>query len=183
MSRGPTPRRALPDTRSPTTSESTISGTRMPARCSGVKGSDTLCPIGPGLVTDWEFKGKRISTSVNGEVRQQGSTDEMEWDMAYLVADLARTITLLPGDVILTGTPAGSRPVEPGDIVTVAVEGWGVDQKRSSKGRPGSTQPSGPNPAIPGGRWSRPHSVGIGAPRIRAPRGSGSAHYRSELDG
>ena len=63
-----------------------------------VMGSDTLCPIGPGLVTDWEFKGKRISTLVNGEVRQQGSTDEMEWDMAYLVADLARTITLLPGD-------------------------------------------------------------------------------------
>jgi 5-oxopent-3-ene-1,2,5-tricarboxylate decarboxylase/2-hydroxyhepta-2,4-diene-1,7-dioate isomerase len=50
----------------------------------------------------------------------------MEWDMHYLVADLARTITLLPGDLILSGTPAGSRPVEPGDEVTVVVEGLGA---------------------------------------------------------
>jgi 5-oxopent-3-ene-1,2,5-tricarboxylate decarboxylase/2-hydroxyhepta-2,4-diene-1,7-dioate isomerase len=50
----------------------------------------------------------------------------MQWDMAYLVADLARTITLLPGDVILSGTPAGSRPVAPGDVVTVEVEGLGA---------------------------------------------------------
>jgi 5-oxopent-3-ene-1,2,5-tricarboxylate decarboxylase/2-hydroxyhepta-2,4-diene-1,7-dioate isomerase len=63
---------------------------------------------------------------VNGEVRQDGSTDEMVWDMHYLVADLARTITLVPGDVILSGTPANSRPVEPGDVVEVEVEGLGV---------------------------------------------------------
>ncbi|MGZ4125617.1 MAG: fumarylacetoacetate hydrolase family protein [Actinomycetota bacterium] len=91
-----------------------------------VKGSDTLCPIGPGLVDDWEFRGKRIRTIVNGEVRQDGSTDEMVWDMHYLVADIARTITLVPGDVILSGTPANSRPVEPGDVVEVEVEGLGT---------------------------------------------------------
>jgi 5-oxopent-3-ene-1,2,5-tricarboxylate decarboxylase/2-hydroxyhepta-2,4-diene-1,7-dioate isomerase len=91
-----------------------------------VKGSDTLCPLGPGLVDDWDFRGKRIRTLVNGEVRQDGSTDEMAWDMHYLVADLARTITLVPGDVILSGTPANSRPVEPGDVVEVEVEGLGV---------------------------------------------------------
>jgi 5-oxopent-3-ene-1,2,5-tricarboxylate decarboxylase / 2-hydroxyhepta-2,4-diene-1,7-dioate isomerase len=91
-----------------------------------VKGSDTLCPLGPGLVDDWDFRGKRIRTLVNGEVRQDGSTDEMVWDMHYLVADLARTITLVPGDVILSGTPANSRPVEPGDVVEVEVEGLGV---------------------------------------------------------
>ncbi|MGH2634609.1 MAG: fumarylacetoacetate hydrolase family protein [Actinomycetota bacterium] len=90
-----------------------------------VKGSDTLCPLGPGLVDDWDFRGKRIRTLVNGEVRQDGSTDEMIWDMHYLVADLARTITLVPGDVILSGTPANSRPVEPGDVVEVEVEGLG----------------------------------------------------------
>lgn len=90
-----------------------------------VKGSDTLCPIGPGLVDDWDYRGRTIRTMVNGETRQEGSTDEMEWDMAYLVADLARTITLLPGDIILSGTPAGSRPVEPGDVVTVEVDGLG----------------------------------------------------------
>jgi 5-oxopent-3-ene-1,2,5-tricarboxylate decarboxylase / 2-hydroxyhepta-2,4-diene-1,7-dioate isomerase len=90
-----------------------------------VKGSDTLCPIGPGVVDDWDFRGKRIRTLVNGVVRQDGSTDEMVWDMHYLVADIARTITLLPGDVILSGTPANSRPVEPGDVVEVEVEGLG----------------------------------------------------------
>jgi 5-oxopent-3-ene-1,2,5-tricarboxylate decarboxylase/2-hydroxyhepta-2,4-diene-1,7-dioate isomerase len=91
-----------------------------------VKGSDTLCPLGPGLVDDWDFHGKRLRTRVNGEVTQDGSTDEMVWDMHYLVADIARTITLVPGDVILSGTPANSRPVEPGDIVEVEVEGLGT---------------------------------------------------------
>jgi 5-oxopent-3-ene-1,2,5-tricarboxylate decarboxylase/2-hydroxyhepta-2,4-diene-1,7-dioate isomerase len=91
-----------------------------------VKGSDTLCPLGPGLVTDWDFRGKRIRTFVNGDVRQDGTTDEMIWDMHYLVADIARTITLMPGDVILSGTPANSRPVQPGDVVDVDVEGLGT---------------------------------------------------------
>ncbi|HKT04700.1 MAG TPA: fumarylacetoacetate hydrolase family protein [Rugosimonospora sp.] len=90
-----------------------------------VKGSDTLCPLGPGLVTDWDFHGKRLRTYVNGAVAQDGSTDEMTWDMHYLVADIARTITLYPGDVLLSGTPANSRPVRPGDVVEVEVEGLG----------------------------------------------------------
>ena len=91
-----------------------------------VKGADTLCPLGPGLVTDWDFRGKRIRTLVNGVVKQDGSTDEMAWDMHYLVADIARLITLVPGDVILSGTPAISRSVQPGDVVTVEVEGLGA---------------------------------------------------------
>jgi len=91
-----------------------------------VKGSDTLCPLGPALVADWDFHGKRIRTLVNGDVRQDGTTDEMVWDMHYLVADIARTITLMPGDVILSGTPANSRPVQPGDVVDVEVEGLGT---------------------------------------------------------
>ena len=91
-----------------------------------VKGSDTLCPVGPGLVTDWDFHGKRITTSVNGTIVQDGNTDEMEWDMHYLVADIARNITLEPGDLLLSGTPANSRPVRPGDVVTVEVEGLGA---------------------------------------------------------
>ena len=90
-----------------------------------VKGSDTLCPLGPGLVDDWDFHGKVLRTSVNGEVKQEASTDEMEWDMHYLVADIARTITLYPGDVLLSGTPANSRTVYPGDTVEVDVEGLG----------------------------------------------------------
>ena len=91
-----------------------------------VKGSDTLCPLGPGIVTGWDFHGKRIQTRVNGDVVQYGNTDEMIWDMHYLVADIARTITLAPGDVILSGTPANSRPVQPRDVVEVEVEGLGT---------------------------------------------------------
>jgi 5-oxopent-3-ene-1,2,5-tricarboxylate decarboxylase/2-hydroxyhepta-2,4-diene-1,7-dioate isomerase len=91
-----------------------------------VKGADTLCPLGPGLVEGWDFRGKQIRTIVNGEVRQDGNTDEMKWDMHYLVADIARTITLQPGDVLLSGTPAISRTVYPGDVVDVEVEGLGT---------------------------------------------------------
>jgi 5-oxopent-3-ene-1,2,5-tricarboxylate decarboxylase / 2-hydroxyhepta-2,4-diene-1,7-dioate isomerase len=91
-----------------------------------VKGADTLCPLGPGIVTAWDFHSKAMRTTVNGTVRQDGSTEEMAWDMHYLVTDVARLITLVPGDVILSGTPAFSRPVEPGDVVSVEVEGLGV---------------------------------------------------------
>jgi 5-oxopent-3-ene-1,2,5-tricarboxylate decarboxylase/2-hydroxyhepta-2,4-diene-1,7-dioate isomerase len=91
-----------------------------------VKGADTLCPVGPAVVEGWDFRGKQIRTLVNGEVRQDGSTDEMNWDMHYLVADIARTITLQPGDVLLSGTPAISRTVYPGDVVDVEVEGLGT---------------------------------------------------------
>ena len=90
-----------------------------------VKGSDTMAPLGPGLVTGWDFRGKRLRTYVNGVLAQDGSTDEMTWDMHYLVADIARTITLNPGDVLLSGTPANSRPVKPGDVVEVEVDGLG----------------------------------------------------------
>lgn len=90
-----------------------------------VKGSDTLAPVGPGVVTNWDFRGKAIRTLVNGEVKQDSTTAEMEWDMHYLVADIARTITLVPGDLLFSGTPANSRPVQPGDVVEVEVEGLG----------------------------------------------------------
>jgi 5-oxopent-3-ene-1,2,5-tricarboxylate decarboxylase/2-hydroxyhepta-2,4-diene-1,7-dioate isomerase len=91
-----------------------------------VKGSDSLCPLGPGLVEGWDFHDKRLQTRVNSRVVQDGNTNEMIWDMQYLVADIARTITLEPDDVILSGTPANSRPVEPGDEVEVEVEGLGI---------------------------------------------------------
>jgi 5-oxopent-3-ene-1,2,5-tricarboxylate decarboxylase / 2-hydroxyhepta-2,4-diene-1,7-dioate isomerase len=91
-----------------------------------VKGADTLCPVGPGVVEGWDFHNKRIRTLVNGEVKQDGNTNEMEWNMHYLVADIARTITLQPGDLLLSGTPAISRTVYPGDVVEVEVEGLGT---------------------------------------------------------
>lgn len=146
-----------------------------------VKGSDTLCPLGPGLVTEWDFHDKAIRTLVNDEVRQSGNTSEMHWDMHYLVADLARTITLLPGDVILSGTPAGSRPVEPGDVVTVEVEGLGsltnriVEAKTIVRPEFGA-QPSDSEEVLStalGGDWE--------LRGIRAPRRP--ARHVSELDG
>ncbi|MGH9247698.1 MAG: fumarylacetoacetate hydrolase family protein [Acidimicrobiales bacterium] len=117
-----------------------------------VKGSDTMCPLGPALVTGWNPQGKRIRTVVNGAIRQEGSTDEMLWSPAYLVADLARTITLLPGDVVLTGTPAHSRPVEPGDVVVVEVEGLGGLENRIVEG-------ARPRPECLGAQPSRSDNV------------------------
>lgn len=147
-----------------------------------VKGSDTLCPIGPGLVTGWDFRGKTIRTLVNGEVKQEASTDEMEWDMHYLVADIARTITLVPGDVLLSGTPANSRPVYPGDICEVEVEGLG---KLTNKIVTGPTpirddvgaQPTESEEVIStamGGDWEHRGK--------RAAGGQGAAFYESTLD-
>jgi 5-oxopent-3-ene-1,2,5-tricarboxylate decarboxylase/2-hydroxyhepta-2,4-diene-1,7-dioate isomerase len=90
-----------------------------------VKGADSLAPVGPGIVTDWDFRNKMIRTYVNGVLKQEDNTDNMEWNMHYLVADIARTITLVPGDMIFSGTPANSRPVHVGDVVEVEVEGLG----------------------------------------------------------
>ena len=75
-----------------------------------VKGADSLAPVGPGIVTDWDFRNKMIRTYVNGELKQEDNTDNMEWNMHYLVADIARTITLVPGDMIFSGTPSTLSP-------------------------------------------------------------------------
>jgi 5-oxopent-3-ene-1,2,5-tricarboxylate decarboxylase / 2-hydroxyhepta-2,4-diene-1,7-dioate isomerase len=90
-----------------------------------VKGADTLGLVGPGLVRGWRPAGQTLRTYVNGRVVQESSLDGMIWNMAYLVADLSRMMTLFPGDLILSGTPANSRPVSPGDAVVVEVEGLG----------------------------------------------------------
>jgi 5-oxopent-3-ene-1,2,5-tricarboxylate decarboxylase/2-hydroxyhepta-2,4-diene-1,7-dioate isomerase len=90
-----------------------------------VKGADTLGLVGPGLVRGWHPDGQILRTYVNGRMVQESSLNGMIWNMAYLVTDLARMMTLMPGDVILSGTPANSRPVNPGDSVAVEVEGLG----------------------------------------------------------
>ncbi|MET0579619.1 MAG: fumarylacetoacetate hydrolase family protein [Ilumatobacteraceae bacterium] len=147
-----------------------------------VKGSDTLCPVGPGVITDWDFRGKQIRTLVNGEVRQDGNTDEMEWDMHYLVADIARTITLVPGDLLLSGTPAFSRPVEPGDVVTVEVEGLGALTNRIVAGPAPIRSDVGAQPS----ESEEVRSTALGGDwelrGIRAPRGPGAAHYESTVE-
>jgi len=93
-----------------------------------VKGQDGFCPLGPVLVdaADVDPEDLTLRTFVNGEVVQHGHTgDDLMFSFAYQVADVARLITLEPGDVLLTGTPANSRPVEPGDVVAVEIEGIG----------------------------------------------------------
>ena len=92
-----------------------------------VKGQDGFCPIGPELVPASEFDPANfeIRTYLNGGVVQQGSAADLIWPISYLLADLSRLITLEPGDVVLSGTPANSRPMEPGDVVEVEATGLG----------------------------------------------------------
>jgi 5-oxopent-3-ene-1,2,5-tricarboxylate decarboxylase/2-hydroxyhepta-2,4-diene-1,7-dioate isomerase len=93
-----------------------------------VKGQDGFCPLGPVMVDaeDVDPDDLTLRTFVNGEEVQHGHTgSDLMFSFAYQIADVARLITLEPGDVLLTGTPAHSRPVEPGDVVAVEVEGIG----------------------------------------------------------
>jgi 5-oxopent-3-ene-1,2,5-tricarboxylate decarboxylase/2-hydroxyhepta-2,4-diene-1,7-dioate isomerase len=92
-----------------------------------VKGQDGFCPIGPELVPAAEFDPTdfTIRTYLNGEVVQEGTAADLIWPISYLLADLCRVITLEPGDVVLSGTPANSRPMQPGDVVDVEVSGLG----------------------------------------------------------
>jgi 5-oxopent-3-ene-1,2,5-tricarboxylate decarboxylase/2-hydroxyhepta-2,4-diene-1,7-dioate isomerase len=90
-----------------------------------VKGADTLGLVGPGLVRGWTPAGQMLRTYVNDRIVQESSLDGMIWNVAYLIADLSRMMTLIPGDLIMTGTPANSRPVNPGDSVCVEIEGLG----------------------------------------------------------
>src|SRR5580692_7440403 len=90
-----------------------------------VKGADTLGLVGPGVVRGWRPAGQMLRTYVNDRVVQESSLDGMIWSMTYLVADLSRMMTLMPGDLILSGTSANSRPVHPGDTVVVEVAGLG----------------------------------------------------------
>jgi 5-oxopent-3-ene-1,2,5-tricarboxylate decarboxylase/2-hydroxyhepta-2,4-diene-1,7-dioate isomerase len=93
-----------------------------------VKGQDGFCPLGPAIVdaADVDPEDLTIRTYVNGTQVQEGHTGtDLMFSFAYQVADVARLITLEPGDVLLTGTPANSRPVEPGDVVAVEIDGIG----------------------------------------------------------
>jgi 5-oxopent-3-ene-1,2,5-tricarboxylate decarboxylase/2-hydroxyhepta-2,4-diene-1,7-dioate isomerase len=90
-----------------------------------VKGMDGFCPIGPGIVRGVDVRASTVRTCINGQVVQEGPVSEMNFPIDYILADLCRHITLLPGDVILTGTPAHSRPMKVGDVVEVEVTGLG----------------------------------------------------------
>ena len=90
-----------------------------------VKGMDGFCPVGPGIVRGVDVRESTVRTYVNGRVVQEGAVAEMVFGIDYQLADLCRHITLAPGDVVLTGTPANSRPMSAGDVVEVEVTGLG----------------------------------------------------------
>jgi len=94
------------------------------------KGFDTFCPLGPWIVTDLEPGDLSIACRVNGQVRQESRTSHMVFSVAELVAHVTQVMTLEPGDVILTGTPAGIGPLQRGDRVEVEIEGVGVLENR-----------------------------------------------------
>lgn len=90
------------------------------------KGHDTFCPVGPWIVTDLDPADLRIRTEVNGAVRQDSRTSLMIHDIGAIIEWVSAVMTLLPGDLILTGTPAGVGPIEDGDTVSITVEGIGT---------------------------------------------------------
>jgi 2-keto-4-pentenoate hydratase/2-oxohepta-3-ene-1,7-dioic acid hydratase in catechol pathway len=90
------------------------------------KGFDSFCPLGPWIDTDLDPADLRVLCQVDGELRQDGRTSQLVFDIATLVSYISHVMTLLPGDVVLTGTPAGVGPLKAGNSVTAAVEGLGA---------------------------------------------------------
>lgn len=90
------------------------------------KAFDTFCPLGPWIVTDLDVSDLAVRCRVNGELRQDGRTRDLVFGVGRLMADVTAVMTLEPGDVLLTGTPAGVGPLRPGDQVAVDVEGIGT---------------------------------------------------------
>ena len=89
------------------------------------KGFDTFCPLGPWIETDFVPGNQRITTTVNGEVKQDGKLSDMIFKVADIVNFVSSVMTLLPGDVIITGTPAGIGPMPEKSTVAVSIEGLG----------------------------------------------------------
>jgi len=89
------------------------------------KGFDGFCPLGPWVETDVDPENLLIQAIVNGSIKQEARTSEMIFDVYTLVSFISEVMTLVPGDVVLTGTPAGIGPISPGDTVEIKIEGIG----------------------------------------------------------
>jgi 2-keto-4-pentenoate hydratase/2-oxohepta-3-ene-1,7-dioic acid hydratase in catechol pathway len=89
------------------------------------KGFDSFCPLGPWVETDLDVSDLRVQTFLNGEVKQDGRTADLIFDVPTLIAHVTSVMTLLPGDVILTGTPEGVGPMNAGDEVEISIQGIG----------------------------------------------------------
>ncbi len=90
------------------------------------KGFDTFCPLGPWIETEFDPANKRLDSRVHGELRQHAITNDMIFDVETIVSFVSENLTLLPGDVILTGSPAGISRIDHGDEVECEIEGIGV---------------------------------------------------------
>ena len=90
------------------------------------KGFDTFCPLGPWIETEFDPTSSRVTTELDGEVVQDQPTSDMVFDVPTLIAYVSSFMTLLPGDVILTGTPSGIGPMAPGQSVSVTIDGIGT---------------------------------------------------------
>ncbi|MBW3619090.1 MAG: fumarylacetoacetate hydrolase family protein [Actinobacteria bacterium] len=90
------------------------------------KGFDTFCPLGPAIATDIDPHDVGVRCLVNGDLRQDGTTRDLVFDVPTLVSYISQAMTLLPTDVVLTGTPAGVGPLVPGDTVRVEIDGIGA---------------------------------------------------------
>lgn len=99
---------------------------RSDSQWARAKGFDSFCPLGPWIETELDTSDLLLTTELNGVEKQSGKTSLMLFDIPTLVAYVTSFMTLLPGDVIATGTPAGVGPMQPGDTVSVTVEGIGT---------------------------------------------------------
>lgn len=90
------------------------------------KSFDTFCPVGPFIVTDLDPEDVQLTTRVNGEIRQQASTASMAFSIPFLIRYICTAMTLYPGDLVSTGTPAGVSRLQHGDVVEVETDGIGV---------------------------------------------------------
>jgi 2-keto-4-pentenoate hydratase/2-oxohepta-3-ene-1,7-dioic acid hydratase in catechol pathway len=99
---------------------------RSDGQWSRAKGFDTFCPLGPAIETEFDLASARLTTRLNGEVRQDAPLTDMIHSVADIIAYASAAFTLLPGDVILTGTPAGVGPFQAGDDIEVEITGLGI---------------------------------------------------------
>jgi 2-keto-4-pentenoate hydratase/2-oxohepta-3-ene-1,7-dioic acid hydratase in catechol pathway len=106
---------------------------RLDGQWTRAKSFDTFCPLGPRIVSDVDTPYLDITTRVNGVTKQHSNTKNMIFDVYELVAFISVIMTLLPGDVIITGTPPGVGPIEVGDEVEVEIEGIGILKNRVVK--------------------------------------------------
>jgi len=99
---------------------------REDAQWTRAKGFDTFCPLGPWIETNLDAADLLITCRVNGQIRQMASTHDMVFNIAHLIAFSSAVMSLEPGDIILTGTPAGVSPITEGDVVNIEIEGLGT---------------------------------------------------------